>query len=139
MAEHTFRAFRGEIDIDAVTLALHPSLLVGQIDDAGVIYLNGIKLASTSDWSAKWPFPEAYRLLRPGLNRIDIVVRNDFGGGGVGRGVSLSWVVPAPMPHREVFHGLAQIIVGAVHHPGKLVVAASSPGLEGSKIEILVK
>ena len=139
MAEHTFKAFRGEIDINAETLALHPSLLVGQIDDAGVIYVNGVKVATTNDWSARWPFPEAYKLFKPGLNHIEIVVRNDYGGGGVGRGVSLSWVESAPKPHRKVFHGLAQLIVGAVKQPGKLLVKATSPGLEGSQIEILVK
>jgi len=139
MAEHTFRAFRGEIEVDADTLALHPCLVVGQIDDAGIIYINGVKLGVTNDWSAKWPFPDAHRLMKPGLNLIDIVVRNDYGGGGVGRGVSLAWVEPAPKPHRKVFHGLAQIIVGAVKGPGMVVVKATSPGLQISQIEIIAK
>lgn len=139
MGEHTFRAFQGEIELSADTLSQHPSLTVGQIDDAGIIYLNGVKIGVTNDWSAKWSFPEAYKVLKLGANRLEIIVRNDYGGGGVGRGVNLSWIVPAPKPHRKAFHGLAQIIVGAVKQPGKLVVKATSPGLEGGQIEIVAK
>ncbi|MDR3688224.1 MAG: beta-galactosidase GalA [Fimbriimonas sp.] len=139
MAEHSFRAFRGEIDVHAEVLAQHPFLMVGQIDDAGVIYLNGHRLGVTNDWSARWPFPEAYKFLKPGLNRIEIVVRNDVGGGGVGRGVSLTWVTPPPTPHRRVFHGFAQVIVGGVKEPGRLVVKATSQHLQACQIEILAK
>ena len=139
MSEHTFRAFRGEIMVDADTLARRPSLVIGQIDDAGVVYVNGLKLATTNDWSARWAFPEANKLLVSGINRFEVVVRNDYGSGGVGRGVSLVWAEPAPKAHRKVFHGLAQIIVGAVKEPGKLLVKATSAGLQGCQIEIQAK
>ena len=63
-------------------------LAIGAIDDDGVIYVNGERVAETSDYSQSWEF-DVTRYLREGENEIAIVVRNNDGAGGLKGPVAL--------------------------------------------------
>jgi hypothetical protein len=59
-------------------------LYFGRIDDLGWVYVNGVKVGETSDWSRPYSF-DVTQELRPGTNLIAVVVWNNQGVGGLGR------------------------------------------------------
>jgi hypothetical protein len=81
---HTSAIFRAHIEVRADDLNdARWNLDFGQIDDAGWIYVNGAKVAETTDWSHAYSF-DVTRQLHPGTNSVAVIVRNDDGPGGLG-------------------------------------------------------
>ena len=71
-------------------------LRIGRIDDLGVVYVNGEKIADTSDWSQVYTFDVA-KQLKPGKNVIAIIVKNTDGAGGLAQGVSFESAVESSL------------------------------------------
>lgn len=61
------------------------ALRFGTIDDRGVLYVEGRKVASANDWSRPWTF-DITQYLHEGTNRIALLVHNDWGDGGPYKG-----------------------------------------------------
>jgi len=105
---------------------------IGQIDDQGTVFLNGMKIGSTNDWNRGFSFP-VRSILQPGKNLITIWVHNSGGSGGLGRGVELSGPGAVPVFSRSLFNGLCQVIVKVGPIPGSMTITAkSAEGIIGS-------
>ena len=88
LAPGEIAAYRATVDItDAQVQDRQTLLRIGRIDDAGVVYVNGQKIADTNDWSQIYTFDVAPQL-HVGKNSIAIIVRNESGSGGLSQGVS---------------------------------------------------
>lgn len=133
---NTAAAYRARFDLTKQMIQGKPTLSIGQIDDLGWVYVNGKKLGETEDWSASYSFDLA-PFVHEGANSIVIVVQNQQGPGGLGKGVSLSFSEVPPQWHRKVFHGLGQIIVrGERGKPGIVRLTASAEGLTPSTLRL---
>jgi beta-galactosidase len=130
MRPNSFAVYRAEVNVPAEDLAKIKTLIVGQIDDAGKVYLNGNLLGETNDWDRSWSFDVTGKV-EAGRNVVAIVVRNDAGQGGVARGVAFGG--PAPdtkgLWKRSVFHGLAQVLVQSTGPAGEIRLTAGGEGL----------
>ncbi len=96
-------------------------LSIGQIDDVGDVFINGHFLGHTDHWDESYNFPVS-EYLKPGKNEILVWVHNIGGGGGLGKGVSLSSPGNPPQWKRSFFHGLCQVIIRAGTSPGPVVL-----------------
>lgn len=65
-------------------------LKLDPIDDLGIIYLNGQKIAQTKSWNSPLEI-EIGQHLKPGKNSLAIVALNHSGGGGMAKKVSFSF------------------------------------------------
>lgn len=130
MRPNSFAVYRAEVNVSGEDLPKIRTLIIGQIDDAGKVYLNGTLLGETNDWDRSWSFDVTGRL-QAGPNVIAIVIRNDAGQGGLARGVAFGG--PAPdvkrLWKRSVFHGLAQVLVQSAGPAGEIRLTAGSEGL----------
>jgi Glycosyl hydrolases family 35 len=79
-------AFVATVNLAKVSDSLR--LSIPSIDDEGVIYVNGNRVAETNDYSQSWELDVA-KFLKPGENEIVIVVRNNEGAGGLRAPVAL--------------------------------------------------
>jgi hypothetical protein len=86
VASHSVAVFVATANVPKLTGPVR--LAIGAIDDDGVIYVNGEKVAETSDYSQSWEF-DVTRFLKEGDNEIAIVVRNNDGAGGLKSPVAL--------------------------------------------------
>jgi beta-galactosidase len=109
-------------------------LSIGQIDDHGRVFLNGTLLGETNDWEKSHQF-EVAKLLKPGVNELVIVVKNDQGPGGLGRGVRLTGGFERPQVHRKLFNGLCQVIVQSTTAEGLIRLRAKADGLKPAVVE----
>jgi beta-galactosidase len=110
-------------------------LSIGQIDDHGRVLLNGTSLGETHDWERSHGF-DAARLLKVGENDLVIMVKNDRGPGGLGRGVRLTGGIERPRVHRRLFNGLCQVIVQSTPASGVIRLRAKAEGLESAVAEV---
>ncbi len=127
------------------TFGLSPSevgepwtLGIGQIDDEGWVYVNGSLVLETHDWDRSWSAPVKGHL-HAGQNVVVVVVKNNDGQGGLGRGVRLSRPGDPPQWKRSLFHGLAQVIVQAGQSAGSIELTARAPGLKDAHVTIRAK
>ncbi len=89
LGENKTACYRATVDLgDADPKAKPMQLVVGMIDDVGMVYVNGQKVGESHDWSEPQTF-DLSAALKPGKNVIAIVVHNDGGPGGLSRGVEL--------------------------------------------------
>src|SRR5205814_7188621 len=76
-------------DVTAAEMAAAPwRVEFGRIDDEGWVFLNGQEVGHTTDWS----HPQTIDLrekLHTGKNSLAVLVHNEDGPGGLGRGVTL--------------------------------------------------
>jgi beta-galactosidase len=93
-------------DLRAGSLALS----LGRLDDHGRLFVNGAPAGESNDWRSSPRFDLTGRL-HAGDNDIVVVVKNDDGIGGLGRGAFLAGRTEAPPPHRRLFNGLAQVLI----------------------------
>lgn len=76
--------FRAETDLTAADLSAGKMMLsFGRVDDVGWVYVNGVMVGQTTDWSHQYSF-DATKALHPGHNVIAVVVQNIGGAGGIG-------------------------------------------------------
>jgi len=138
---NTAAAFRTTFQANKEMRNGDPALHIGQISDEGHVYLNGKLLGKADKWDQLYRFPldGAKSPLKLGLNHLVVVVENKVGSGGLGGSVSIDWRVPAAVPHRKVFHGLAQAIVGSAQEAGPLTLIASAPGLTSATLVITAR
>ena len=130
--------YRTTFEATPAMLAAHAVIInFGMIDDEGWVYVNGIKVGESHDWTAQPSFAVG-KFLHEGVNSIAVSVQNHEGEGGVNKGVSLVFLEKpvAPAWQRSVFNGLAQILVQADQQPGTLTLTARSPGLEPATLNI---
>ncbi len=138
MAPGTVAAFRTTFEAAPEMLNHHLTMSVGQIDDFGWVYLNGKLIGTTDEWDRTYSY-DVSELLHVGANTLVVVVKNNGGQGGLGRGVSLGYLLPQPKYHRKLFHGLAQVIVQSTTKAGKISLTAASAGVQAAVVEIEAK
>ena len=138
LAPGTYAAFRSTIEAAPDMLGHEIKMAVGQIDDFGWVYLNGKLIGTTDEWDRTYSY-DVSTLLHAGPNQLVVVVKNNGGRGGLGRGVSLGYLLPQPQYHRKLFHGLAQVIVQSTTKAGKISLRASAPGLKSTAVELDAK
>ncbi len=130
--EYAVAVYRTTIDLSQKEFTGGKAIIhFGQIDDLGWIYLNGKKIGETRDWNREYTFDISDQL-HDGKNSLAVIVKNITGPGGVGKGVWLETLSP-PKPllwKRQVFNGLAQVILQSAQQPGVMELTATSPGLE---------
>lgn len=127
----TLRVEDGDLAANALSLS------IGRIDDHGMIYLDGKQVAESHAWDR----PVSVDLtgkLGIGAHDLVVVVRNDNGPGGLGRGVTLTSQMPAPQWKRRLFSGLAQVIIRPRPGDGDLKLRASAPGVEPAELVLPV-
>jgi beta-galactosidase len=109
----------------------------GTIDDDGWVYVNGKLAGEAHDWRSSQSF-EIGKLIKPGENTIAVVVKNQNGSGGIGKGVAIELVKKhRPVTwHRSVFNGYAQVIVQSGKTSGEIKLNAHSTGLSVQDIII---
>jgi beta-galactosidase len=111
------------------------TLTIGQIDDRGVVFLNGKQVGTTDQWDRSYSWDVA-TMLKPGKNEIVVVVGNQGGRGGLGYGVSITGGMVWPKVSRRLFNGLAQVIVQSGKTPGPITLKAYSAGLEAASSRV---
>jgi len=115
-------------DLEFVQLAIS----IGRIDDHGWLYLNGQLLGESHDWRSSPQFSLNDRL-HVGENDLVIIVKNDDGRGGLGRGIELIGHGDSPVWHRRLFNGLAQVLVRS--NASGVRLRASASGCESALID----
>jgi beta-galactosidase len=135
-----FAVFRAEVELERPDILTEPLLTIGQVDDEGWIYVNGMEVLHTDDWRKSYRVHVAKFLTR-GKNVISIVVRNSDGPGGMGGGLRLVAANATPVRwSRTLFGGLAQVLVQRPKgSAGKAVLTAEADGLARAKVEIVWK
>jgi beta-galactosidase len=137
MPAHSFAVYRAAFELTEAEFSSGPlTLRIGQIDDFGWIYVNGVELARTTEWSRSYSFNLAEEL-HAGRNVIAIVVKNDGGPGGVGRGVVLIQPGLPAQWKRSLFNGLAQIIIQSRRQAGEITLTAAADGLVSASTTIV--
>jgi beta-galactosidase len=135
MPEQSIAVYRATADLSQADLAAGGlKLVLTQVDDRGLVYVNGQELARTDDWRRGYAF-DITGLLRAGENVIAVVVENDRGPGGLGR-VYLQSGARAPQWKARAFGGLCQIIVQSAQEAGPITLKADSPGLRSASSTI---
>ncbi|HVP13585.1 MAG TPA: DUF4982 domain-containing protein, partial [Phycisphaerae bacterium] len=110
-------------------------LSIGQIDDHGRVFLNGTLLGETHDWELPHGLDVA-KVLKPGENDLIIIVKNDRGPGGLGKGVRLTGGLEWPRVHRKLFNGFCQVIVQSTSTPGVIRLRAKAEGLGPAEADV---
>ncbi len=111
------------------------TLSIGQIDDVGTVYVNGTLVGRTVGWDREFTFDVRF-VLHSGANDFVVVVKNDGGPGGLGRGVALVGLKPLPPLHRRLFNGLAQVLVQSTGSPGEMTLTGRAEGLPPASVTI---
>jgi beta-galactosidase len=138
MKEHTQAVFRLKVKVTEQDLASeNVELCLGSIDDDGFVFVNGQKVGESHDWSATQAF-DVKRFLHPGENIIAVAVINNYGGGGICKGVALEFSIKTVPPEwqRSVFNGLAQVIVQSTKAPGEIKLTATADGLLPATVSV---
>lgn len=110
-------------------------LEIGPINDNGWLYLNGELIGKTTNWQISHAIDVKGRI-KPGVNRLAVVVQNVGGWGGLTGDVRLAGTAVPPKFRRSLFNGLAQVIVRAGSEPGTIRLRATADGLEGAAATI---
>jgi beta-galactosidase len=128
--------FRSHVTVTEDDLAVElVNLCIGMIDDGGWVYVNGQMVGESHDSQAA-PMFDVKRLLHPGMNTIAVAVANQYGSGGVGKGVTLQFQKKIELPQwkRSVFNGLAQVIVQSSKEAGEIKLTASAEHLSPATV-----
>ena len=90
-----FRIVR-EIQIPAYPAEVSPTLLIGAVDDEDIVFINGKEIGRTTRktnpsnyWCARRLYTISPALLKPGINRIEILLHDFNGSGGITAPVKL--------------------------------------------------
>jgi hypothetical protein len=76
--------YRAGIDLTEAELKDGTKTLnLGKVDDLGWVYVNGVSVGKTTDWSRAYSF-DVTKQLHPGRNVIAVVVQNNEAEGGLG-------------------------------------------------------
>ncbi len=121
-------------DVNVATVPKSLEFLVSRADDHGWIYVNGKMAGEIKTWNESFRI-EASGLFHAGTNRIEIIVNNGYGEGGIGR-VSLSSPGEEPRWSRSLFNGLAQVIVQSTGQAGSIIVNSHSGTLKAGSTTI---
>jgi beta-galactosidase len=136
LPENSFYAFWTSFTVRAENIAAgSTTLMIGQVDDSGRVYLNGRLLGTTDNWDRSYSF-DAAGLLQPGANDLIVLVRNKAGRGGIGRGVSLAGGLVRPPIRRRLFNGLAQVLLQSTGAPGDITLRATGTGLDPATLTV---
>jgi beta-galactosidase len=130
--------FMGGIDLPGIEKDSKVTLSIGHVGDHADIYVNGARAGGATDGLKGYSF-DVNALVHPGHNVITIVVKNTGWAGGLGGGVNIHITGAPPVWRRQVFHGLAQLIVQSDVSPGQIKVTATSPGLKQADSTIEAK
>jgi hypothetical protein len=93
--------YRAWIDIPAGDLKIDKSIVLGRIDDDGIVYINGQRVGESHDFSTVQRFSIS-QCLRPGKNLVAVFVHNQDGPGGLSRGVVIEDDVPGLKANWEI-------------------------------------
>jgi beta-galactosidase len=132
LAEREHAVFRATFPVTAEDLAAQAvEMVFGNISGDGWLFLNGVKVGESHDAKVT-PVFDVKNVLRPGENKLALVVANYGNAGGISKGVTLQFQEQPAQPQwqRSVFNGLAQIIVQSSKAPGQLKLTARSTGLQ---------
>lgn len=133
MKPNSLAVFRAVFDFsDAETL------VVGQMDDEGWVYLNGEQIIHGTEWDKSYSASVKGKL-KPGKNVLVIMIKNNANVGGLGRGVRLTTPASEAKWSRSLFHGLAQIIVQSDRSGKEIVLGAKSGRLKPARLVIKTK
>lgn len=141
LAERESAVYRCQFKLSAEALNSSAlKLTIGQIDEDGWIYVNGRKVSETHDSLSPASF-DLKPFVREGSNELAILVRNRWGGGGLGNGLKLEAIeeLPPLTWQRRVFNGLAQIIVQTSKTAGELRLKAQAEGLTGTTLNLTAR
>ena len=109
----------------------------GTIDDHGWIFVNNQRVGESHDWEAQ-PLFDIKKALHIGDNVIAVGVRNDAGEGGLDPNVNVE-IVGKPVGSawtRNLFNGLAQVIVQSTKDAGEIKLIASADGLKSATVSV---
>lgn len=101
--------YRAWIDLAATDLNVGKAIVLGRIDDDGVVYINGQRVGESHDFSIAQRFSIG-RFLRPGKNLIAVFVHNVDGPGGLTRGVAIEDDVPGLKANWEISDQTAGVV-----------------------------
>lgn len=115
----------------------HQTINFGMIDDSGWVYVNGKFVGESHDWRSNPSF-EIGKFLNSGENTIAVVVKNENGSGGIGKGVTIELTKKhGPVNwQRSAFNGFAQVIVRSGKAAGEIRIKAHANGLREENIVI---
>jgi beta-galactosidase len=141
LRENTSAVFRTNVNLTAEDLTAGSIMLrFGMIDDDGWVYVNGQPVGESHDWRASPTF-DVRKFLHAGDNSIAVAVHNGDGPGGINKGVSL--ILPSKTVaanwKRNVFNGLAQVIVQSGTEPGEIRLTAHADRLAAKTVVIEAK
>jgi beta-galactosidase len=131
LGEREQAVFRVKIQMSKQDLAARAvELRGGKIDEDGWVYVNGKLAGESPDWQVPAVI-DVKPFLHPGENVIAVAVANYGGPGGLNKGVTLEFQekIVASAWQRDVFNGLAQIIIQSTREPGEIKLTASVDGL----------
>jgi len=117
--------------------AEHQTVNFGMIDDSGWVYVNGKFVGEVHDWRSNPSF-DIGKFINSGENTIAVIVRNENGSGGIGKGVTIE-LTKKHQPvnwSRSVFNGFAQVIVQSDKTAGEIRLKARSNALREENIVI---
>jgi beta-galactosidase len=134
MPANSAAVYRASVDLSAEDAARLPTLSA-QVDDLGWVYVNGIRVGETTDWARTYRL-DVSAALKPGLNTIAVVARNNDGASGLGPSIAFTGTIPAPQPARSAFNGLCQVIVQSGTVPGDITLTARADGLAPATLTI---
>jgi beta-galactosidase len=127
--------YRASFDLGPAQVRGEWRLGFGQIDDLGWVYVNGRLVGTGDDWSHSWSF-DVTGTIRPGRNVVAVVVQNQSGPGGLGRGATVVGPGEEPQWCRSLFNGYAQVIVQSTGKTGRIVLRATGDRLETAEARI---
>jgi len=136
--EHATAIYRAHVvlteeDLKSAEVRLHAA----GCDDEGWFFVNNQLAGESHDWAAQ-PVFDIKKFLHVGDNVIAVGVKNSYGQGGlkpdvklelVGESKSLPW-------SRNLFNGLAQIIVQSTEVAGEIKLIASADGLHPATVTV---
>ncbi len=133
--------FRRKITLTAEDLAVSKiNLLIGTIDDVGLVHVNGRRVGESDNWQV--PFSADIKpALHEGTNVIAVGIYNKTHDGGLGKGASLTFSGQGRSAgwKRSIFNGLAQVIVQSKRDgAGTFVLHAKADGLKSAEAAMQV-
>jgi len=140
----TLLVIRGEFMLEDVTDELKISLFSKSILDRQSIYINGALIrANIPKDDSKQAFLLDHKILKKGKNEYSVVgmkIKRPNQWEYPNRDPGLIQVIyPAKQWNRNIFNGLAQILVQSTKTAGTIKLKASAEGLQGSGLHIITK
>ncbi|HEY3781388.1 MAG TPA: beta-galactosidase GalA [Fimbriimonadaceae bacterium] len=130
--------FRGFVDLPGMEAKSAVTLSFGKLGSNAFVYVNGAPAGHSIKGLGPYTF-DVNALVRPGRNYLVVVIKNEGKEGGIGGGVTVRIVGPQPIWHRQLFHGLAQVIVEGTPNPGTIKITATSGGLKQAEASVETK